>query len=109
MQLIGIVTIIKRCEKWNVEAKILPVSLLCQEENNDKLAEVDEEGVKDPEEGEEGPVGMSVVICQEVEQECLSKSGISTLKKMNLSVLRIVILLLITFMDSASKSLHVNI
>ena len=54
-----------------MEAKILPVSLLCQEENSDKLAEVDEEGVEDPEEGEERPVGMSVVVCQEVEQERL--------------------------------------
>ena len=74
MQLIGIVTIIQRYDKWNVEAKILPVSLLCQEENSDKLAEVDEEGVEDPEEGEERPVGMSVVICQEVEQENLEVS-----------------------------------
>ena len=54
-----------------MEEEVLPVSLSCVEVNSNKLAEVDEKGVEDPEEGEERPVGMSVVICQEVDQERL--------------------------------------
>ena len=54
-----------------MEDKVLPVSLSCVEVNCDELAEVDEEGVEDPKEGKERPVGMLVVVCQEVEQERL--------------------------------------
>ena len=65
------VTVIQGYDKWKVEEEVLPVSLSCVEVNSDKLAEVDEKGVEDPEEGEERPVGMWVVVCQEVEQERL--------------------------------------
>ena len=54
-----------------MEEEALPVSLSCVEVNSNKLAEVDEKGVEDPKEGKERPVGMSVVVCQEVEQERL--------------------------------------
>ena len=42
-------------------------------ENEDKLEELDEEGVEDPEEGEVSPVG--VVVVEEVEDECLDIGG----------------------------------
>ena len=54
-----------------MEEEVLPVSLSCVEVNSNKLAEVDEKGVEDPKEGKERPVGMSVVVCQEVEHESL--------------------------------------
>ena len=46
-----------------------PVSFPCVVEISKELAELDEEGVEDPEEGEESPVGMVVV--EEVEDESL--------------------------------------
>ena len=55
-----------------MEEEVLPVSLSCVEVNSNKLAEVDEKGVEDPEEGKERPVGMLVFVCQEVEQEGLN-------------------------------------
>ena len=47
------------------------IGILCvKEENVGKLAEVDEEGVEDPEEGEVSPVGVFVV--EEVEEESMN-------------------------------------
>ena len=65
------VTVIQGYDKWKVEEEILPVSLSCVKVNSNKLAEVDEKGVEDPEEGKERPVGMLVVVYQEVDQEGL--------------------------------------
>ena len=48
-------------DEWKVKEKVAPVSFLCVVENEDKLEELDEEGVEDPEEGEESPVGVVVV------------------------------------------------
>ena len=54
-----------------MEEEVAPVSILCvKEEDVGKRAEVDEEGVEDPEEGEESPVG--VVVVEEVEDESLN-------------------------------------
>ena len=54
-----------------MEEEVAPVSILCdKEENVGKRAEVDEEGVEDPEEGEVSPVG--VVVVEEVEDESLN-------------------------------------
>ena len=54
-----------------MEEEVAPVSILCvKEENVGKLAEVDEEGVEDPEEGEVSPVG--VVVVEEVEDESIN-------------------------------------
>ena len=46
-------------------------------ENEDKLKELDEEGVEDPEEGEVGPVG--VVVVEEVEDESMN-IGVDVIK-----------------------------
>ena len=57
-----------------MEEEVAPVSILCvKEEDVGKRAEVDEEGVEDPEEGEESPVGM--VVIEEVEDESLNIGG----------------------------------
>ena len=54
-----------------MEEEVAPGSILCvKEENVGKRAEVDEEGVEDPEEGEESPVGVFVE--EEVEDENLN-------------------------------------
>ena len=54
-----------------MEEEVAPVSILCvKEENVGKLAEVDEEGVEDPEEGEVSPVG--VVVVEEVGDESMN-------------------------------------
>ena len=54
-----------------MEEEVAPGSILCvKEENVGKRAEVDEEGVEDPEEGEESPVG--VVVVEEVEDESMN-------------------------------------
>ena len=71
-----------------MEEEVAPVSILCdKEENVGKRAEVDEEGVEDPEEGEVSPVGVLVV--EEVEDgsmnvRAVSTNGKITLKKTNL-------------------------
>ena len=52
-----------------MEEEGIPVSFLCIVENENKLEEMDEEGVEDPEESEVSPVGMVVV--EEVEDESL--------------------------------------
>ena len=54
-----------------MEEEVAPGSILCvKEENVGKRAEVDEEGVEDPEEGEVSPVGVFVV--EEVEEESMN-------------------------------------
>ena len=52
-----------------MEEEIKPVSLPCFEEHAAELDEVHEKGVENPEEGEEGPVG--VVVVKEVNDERL--------------------------------------
>ena len=69
MQLVGPVAVSYRNDKRNVEEEVFPVSFPCVVEISHKLAELDEEGVEDPEEGEESPVG--VVVVEEVEDEGL--------------------------------------
>ena len=59
-----------RNDKWEVEEEVSPVSFPCIVENCKKLAELNEEGVKDPEESEASPVGL--VIVEEVEEERLN-------------------------------------
>ena len=51
----------------------MPFSFPIVVENEDKLEELDEEGVEDPEEGEVSPVG--VVVVEEVEDEGLNIGG----------------------------------
>ena len=51
----------------------MPVGFPSGVENEDKLEELDEEGVEDPEEGEVSPVG--VVVVEEVEDEGLNIGG----------------------------------
>ena len=51
------------------EVVVVPVSFLFVVENKEKLEELDEEGIEDPEEGEVSPVG--VVVVEEVEDEGL--------------------------------------
>ena len=71
-----------------MEEEVAPGSILCvKEEDVGKRAEVDEEGVEDPEEGEVSPVGVLVV--EEVEDgsmnvRAVSTNGKITLKKTNL-------------------------
>ena len=57
-------------DEWKVKEEVAPVSFLCEVENEDKLEELDEEGIEDPEEGEESPVGVFVE--EEVEDENLN-------------------------------------
>ena len=52
-----------------MKKEVGPVSFLFAVENKDKLEELDEEGIEDPEEGEVCPVGM--VVIEEVEGESL--------------------------------------
>ena len=56
-----------------MEEEGAPVSFPFEVENEDKLEELDEEGVEDPEEGEVSPVG--VVVVEEVEDEGLNIGG----------------------------------
>ena len=58
MQLVGPVAVSYRNDKRNVEEEVFPVSFPCVVEISHKLAEFDEEGVEDPEEGEESPSGV---------------------------------------------------
>ena len=73
MQLIGQAAVFEGNNKWNVEEELAPVSLLCVVEKEEKLEELDKEGIEDPEEGEVSPVGMVVV--EEVEDESLNIGG----------------------------------
>ena len=65
MQLVGPVAVSYRNDKREVEEEGVPVSFPCVVEISKELAELDEEGVEDPEEGEESPSG--VVLVEEVE------------------------------------------
>ena len=56
-----------------MKEEVVPVSFLSIVENEDKLEELDEERVEDPEEGEVSPVG--VVVVEEVEDESLNIGG----------------------------------
>ena len=61
-----------------MEEEVAPVSILCvKEENVGIRAEVDEEGVEDPEEGEVSPV--RVVVVEEVEDESMN-IGVDVIK-----------------------------
>ena len=53
-----------------MKEEVVPVSFLFVVENESKLEELDEEGIEDPEEGEESPVGM--VVIEEVKDESLN-------------------------------------
>ena len=53
-----------------MKEEVVPVSILFVVENEPKLEELDEEGIEDPEEGEESPVGM--VVIEEVDDESLN-------------------------------------
>ena len=55
----------------------MPVGFPSGVENEDKLEELDEEGVEDPEEGEVSPVG--VVVVEEVEDESMN-IGVDVIK-----------------------------
>ena len=55
----------------------MPVGFPIVVENEDKLKELDEEGVEDPEEGEVSPVG--VVVVEEVEDESMN-IGVDVIK-----------------------------
>ena len=70
VQLIGQPAVFERNDKWKVKEEVVPVSFLCVVENKDKLEELDEEGIEDPEEGEVSPVGM--VVIGEVKDESLN-------------------------------------
>ena len=70
MELICQPAVFERYDKWEVEEEVVPVGFPFEVENEDKLEELDEEGVEDPEEGEVSPVGMVVV--EEVEDESLN-------------------------------------
>ena len=53
-----------------MKEEVIPLSSLFAVENEDKLEELDEEGIEDPEEGEICPVGM--VVIEEEEDESLT-------------------------------------
>ena len=73
VQLTGQAAVSERNDKWKVEKEGLPVRFLCVVKKEEKLEELDEEGVEDPEEGEKSPLGMVVV--KEVEDESLNIGG----------------------------------
>ena len=73
MQLIGQEAVFDWNDKWKVEEESAPLSFPLKVENEEKLEELDEEGVEDPEEGEVSPVGMVVV--EEVEDESVNIGG----------------------------------
>ena len=56
-----------------MEEEVVPVGFLCVVEKEDKLEELDEEGIEDPEEGEVSPVG--IVVIEEVQNKSLQISS----------------------------------
>ena len=77
VQLDGQVEVPQGQNKWEVEEEVEPVSLRrklpCFEDHAAELDQVHEKGVENPEEGEEGPVG--VVVVEEVDDESLQVGG----------------------------------
>ena len=73
VQLDGQVEVPQGQNKWEVEEEVEPVSLPFFNEHGAEFDEVHEKGVENPEEGEEGPVG--VVVVKEVDDESLQVGG----------------------------------
>ena len=77
MQLNGQPEVFDWYDEWEVEEEVVPVGFPIVVENEDKLKELDEEGVEDPEEGEVSPV--RVVVVEEVEDESMN-IGVDVIK-----------------------------
>ena len=73
VQLDGQVEVPQGQNKWEMEEEVEPVSLPFFNKPGAELDEVHEKGVENPEEGEEGPVG--VVVVKEVDDESLQVGG----------------------------------